>query len=194
VIAEHHERGNLCELRDLIGRQIRAGHLDRDHPADAGGILQRGLLREEAGLGVSHQDRALQLHGQRRHVLPGRIRIRQQRVEVRDHLFVELVDGFDWKLSVGEGFAKFRTEAEHRPRDLLAGVDDVRQRARRLRTRFHGADRRGIEPRTRTRDLIGEIHRSIAAHEVPVPSHPPVRRRLHVLLLRQQPWTITTGR
>ena len=36
----------------------------------------------------------------------------------------------------------------------------------------------GIEARPRARHLIGEIDRPIAAHEVLVPSHPPVGRRL----------------
>ena len=37
---------------------------------------------------------------------------------------------------------------------------------------------RRVESRARARHLIGEIHRPIAAHEVLVPSHAPVGRRL----------------
>ena len=48
-------------------------------PLMPAGIDQRGLLREEAGFRVAHQDRAVQADRQRRHVLPGRIRLRQQR-------------------------------------------------------------------------------------------------------------------
>ena len=61
VIAEHHQRRNLRELRDLrVGQSRRARLLDRDHAADARGIDQRRLLREEAALGVPHQHGAVQ--------------------------------------------------------------------------------------------------------------------------------------
>ena len=61
---------------------------------------------------------------------------RQQRVEIGNHLLVELVDRFDRELAVGKRRAERRAEAKHGPRDLMGRVDDVRQRARRRACRL----------------------------------------------------------
>ena len=130
---------------------------------------------------MPHQNRAVQLDGERRHVRPRGIGVREDRVEIGNHLLIQLVRRFDWKLSVRERLAVLGSEAKHRPRDLIAGLEHCRQLTRGSRARLHRVDRRRVEARTRARDLICQIHGTIAADEVLIPPHAPVRRRLPCL-------------
>ena len=121
VVAEQDQSRNLCQCRNLRGRQSRTRHFDRDHPFDAGWIDERRLLRKEAGLGMAHQNRPTQPDSQRGHVLPCGVRRRKHRVEVRYHLLVKLLNRLDGKLPVRERCVEGRTESEHRPGCLMTG-------------------------------------------------------------------------
>ncbi len=130
VVAEHDQDRNLRERRKLRPSHRGARHFDGDDAFYSGRVDERGLFGKESGLGVAHENGPAQLHGQRRHVFPRWIRHGEGGVQIRNHLLVELVHGFDWELPVRKRRAERRPEAEHAPGCLMACREDVGQLVR----------------------------------------------------------------
>ena len=76
--------------------------------------------------------------------------------------------------SSGKRFAESGPEAEHGPRGLVAGRQDVGKLAGRQRARFDGIDLASIETGAGARNLIRQVHGTALADEVFVPAHAPV--------------------
>ena len=93
-------------------------------------------------------------------------------------LLRQFVQGGQRELTVRERLASLRPEAEVRPDDLVAEPDQARQVGRRRRARPHIVERGLIEARSPSPHLVRDVHRMALAHEVLVPSHPTVGRRL----------------
>src|SRR5262249_22544292 len=109
------------------------------------------------------------------HVCPCGVWRREQRIEIRDHLFVELIDRLDWKLPVGKCRTESRPEPKHRPCDLMARRQYIGQFGWRQRSCFYRIDLRSIKTGPGPRHLVGEVYGSVLPNEVFVPAHTAVR-------------------
>ena len=128
---------------------------------------------------MPHQHRAIQLTGEIRQRLERRVGRGQAAIaDVGHALLRELVDCGHRELSVREGSARLRAEAEVRPDDLVAESQQGGQAARGRRARAHVVEEGLIEARPPAPHLVRHVHRMALAHEVLVPAHPTVRRRL----------------
>ena len=155
-----------------------AAYFNRDDSLYAGRIDQRGLFRKEAGLRVSDEDGAMQLHAQRRHLRQGWIETRRQRrVQIRNHLLVKLVDRLQWELLIGEPLTIFWSEPEDGPGELMGRVQDPGHLGVGSRARAHLIECARIESRTGPGNLIGQVHRAMLAHEVFAPAHASIGSR-----------------
>ena len=172
------ERGHVSRRQSRRRRRRQAGPLRQKQALDARRIQHRRPRGKKARLRMTHEDGAAQLDRQFSHIRPRGVWRREQRVEIRDHFLIELVDVLDGKLLVRPDLAVARAKAEHPPGKLMIGPQDPRQIGRRPRPCTDIVEDLRVKAGPRATGLIGEIHRVTFAHEVLVPAHSTVGRLL----------------
>ena len=181
IIAEDDENGKRRQRLDLLVGVVRRAttRFDEDEPFGDRRIQQRRGEGKRSRLRVSHQHRAIHLTGEIRQRLERGVRSRHAaKTHVGDTLLRQFVHGGHRELSVREGSARLRTEAEVRPDHFIAEPNPSRQTVRRRRARARVVEDGLIESRSPASDLIRDIDGMALADEVLVPSHATVRRGL----------------
>ena len=180
VIAEDDQDRHGRQSRDLlVGVSVRAAtRLDQHETSGRGRIEQRRFQRKRSGLRVPISTAPFSWVARSDSALIVGLGVGRPRVHVGHALLRQLIDGGHRELAVRERGARFEPKRKfgQTPSSLNRSQGGLIGRWR--RSRAHVVEDGLIEARSPAPDLVGDVDGMALAHEVLVPPHSAVRRRL----------------